>query len=174
MRTASESANWVLVACSSDHTIFYPHIVDLLAEQHATDLDPAKDNALPIEETDGMPALGINGHVADFNVRGPIGPLAHMESTHHNITPQNRHLIYSSPDELDFLSAVNGHVLRIVARLDEDGIAFPGCIDRCLKRDVIPGSIQGNHEGPRTKWGPLIGPHQAEAPKGQHRHKTQN
>ena len=111
--------------------------MDLLAEQHAIDLDPAKDNPLPIEETDGMPPLVINGHIADFNVRRPIGPLAYMESANHNITPQNRHLIHSSPDELDLLFAVNGHVLRILARLDKDGVAFPGGIDRFLKRNEI-------------------------------------
>ena len=123
----------------------------MLAEQHAINLDPAKDNPLPIEETDRMPTLVINGHIADFNVRRPIGPLAHMESAHHNIAPKNRHLIHSSPDELDFLFAVNGHGLRIVACLDEDSVAFLGGINRFLKRNEISRSVQRNHKGPRSK-----------------------
>src|SRR4249919_82548 len=120
-----------------------------------------------------MSAMVIDGHVADLNVRRAIGPLTHMESAHHDITAQNRHLIHSSPDELDLLFAVNGHILRIVTRLDEDGVTFLGRIDRCLKRDVVPGSIQRNHEGPRTKWRPLLGPYRAEAPARKRRDDTE-
>ena len=97
-----------------------------------------------------------------------------MESAHHDITPQNRHLIHSCPDELDLLFTMNGHVLRILACLDEDGVAFLGGIDRFLKRNEISCPVERNHNGPRTKWRPLISPHQAEAPKAKHRDQTQN
>ena len=76
---------------------------------------------MSIEETDGMPPSVNNGHVADFNVRRPIGPLTYMKSADHDIAPKNRHLVHSSPDKLDFLFAVNGYVLRIVAGLGDGG-----------------------------------------------------
>src|SRR4249919_1649468 len=98
-----------------------------------------------------MSAMVIDGHVADLNVRRAIGPLTHMESAHHDITAQNRHLIHSSPDELDLLFTVNSHVLRILACLDEDGVAFLGGIDRLLKRHEVSCPIERNHKGPRTK-----------------------
>ena len=125
--------------------------MDLLAEQHAIDLEPTKDNPFPIEETDGMPPLVINGHIADFNVRRPIGPLAHVESAHHDIAAQNRHLIHSSPDEPNLLFAVNRDVLRVLARLEEHRVALLGRIDRFLKRNEISRPVKRDHNGPRTK-----------------------
>src|ERR1041385_2993841 len=112
-----------------------------------------------------MTAPVIDGHIADFNVRRAIGPLAHMECANHNITPQNCHQIRSSPDELHFLFAMNGDILTIVARLDEDRVTFLGSIHRFLKRDIVPGSIQRHHKGPRAKSWPFISPHRANAPE---------
>jgi len=82
-----------------------------------------------------------------------------MECAHHNITSQDGHLIHSSSDEPDLLFAVNGHVLRIAARLDENRVAFHGGIHCFLKRDVVAGSIQRNHESPRTESRPFISSH---------------
>src|SRR5262245_48339744 len=132
-------------------TILYSHPLDLLAEHHAIDLDPTENNPLPVEETNRMAASVIDGHIANFNILCPIGPLTDMESTHHSFTPLNRHLIHSSPNELDSLLAMNSHILRVVARLDEDCVSFLCSIHRLLKRDVVPCPIQRNYESPRAR-----------------------
>ena len=68
---------------TTDNTVFYSDLLDLLAEDHALDIKLTEYDAVPIKNPKRMPPMLIDRQTADLNIRCAIRPFPHVENTHH-------------------------------------------------------------------------------------------
>jgi hypothetical protein len=98
-----------------------------------------------------MPAVLVDRHVADFDVRGPIRPFPDVQYTNQIFTADQDDLVLSRADQFESVFAMNGKVLLVSPGLQENRVAFASGIDGLLNRPEIPGSVEGHHNGSRSK-----------------------
>ena len=135
---------------AADYAIFNPHILHLLSEDHTFDMEIAEGNALAIEDPQGMAAMFIDRHAADLHVCRTVWPLPDMKRPNDFFASQERDVIASSSNQLDFLFTMDRYILKILARLDEHRVALLGHIDGFLNRREVPRAIEGNND--RTRF----------------------
>src|SRR6187200_1909555 len=99
-----------------DRTLFNASVFDLLAEQHAVDRQPLENDTSAVEQPDRMPAVFVDGHVADFNVCSAVRPLPDVQDSDQIVTTEQHNLVLACPDESELILAVNGNVLIVSPR----------------------------------------------------------
>src|SRR5262245_44157827 len=95
-----------------------------------------------------MAAMLVDRHIADFNVRRPIGPFADMENSDNIITSQQCHLVTARPNQPHLIFAMNCDILLITSGLDVHRIPFVRLIHCFLDRCEISGTVQRDDDGP--------------------------